>query len=75
MFVALLIFYVSKRKKQNSRRNGELPLFCVTAGRSKIPTESFQGDGTLGLQRKEGDGFRTSGLEPEAIACSILWLV
>uniref|UniRef100_A0A7N9IFR6 T-cell surface antigen CD2 n=1 Tax=Macaca fascicularis TaxID=9541 RepID=A0A7N9IFR6_MACFA len=43
VFVALLVFYITKRKKQRSRRNGKLPLFCPTAGPSKIPMKQLMG--------------------------------
>lgn len=43
VFVALLVFYITKRKKQRSRRNGKLPLFCPTASPSKIPMKQLMG--------------------------------
>lgn len=46
VFLALLVFYISKRKKQRSRRNGKLPLFCPTTGLGEIPVETTHGSGT-----------------------------
>ena len=76
IFVALLIFYISRRKKQSRRRDGKLPLLLS----HRRPRWNPRGNSSWGWHPESGKkklemgSFRMSGPSPAVTVCSILWL-
>lgn len=61
VFVALIICYICKRKKQNGRRHGKLLHFCVATGPSKSPWKYLVGRVPLVCKEEKMSSFRISG--------------